>query len=33
MGKVIGLLVLAAIGGVVYMALPDLKRYFKLRNM
>jgi hypothetical protein len=33
MGKLMGLAVLAAVGGAVYMAWPDLKRYLKMRAM
>ncbi len=31
--KLVGLSVLAAAGGVAYLILPDLKRYFKMRAM
>ncbi len=33
MGKLLGLGVLAAAGGVIYLILPDLKRYMKMRAM
>ncbi len=33
MGKLVGLAFLAAVGGVVYMILPDLKRYLKMTKM